>query len=480
MNATATIIKILCFFLLFIVLCSQLTHAQDTYKIEGNLEGYEQASIFLAYYFADKQYLLDTSLVENGSFLFTGRDSLNPGVYLIIMPPENKYFQIVVNNPHPNISISANCAALQRTLRFEGSTDNTLFYENLRYVASMSVKADSLAQLMKVVETEDVRTNIQKLLSELDNEVKTYQRTLTENHPTMLTSALVKSGFRTETPTFKGTAEEIQNGKYRFYKEHYFDYVDLGDERLIHCPPDVMYDRVINYLDKLTPKQPDSIINSIDYLLAQLEPSKLAYRTFLIKFLNDYASSKIIGMDAVYVHLVDKYYSQGKAPWIDKAQLAKIIGNARAAKPTLIGKIAPDFIIQLKDSSDIRLHDIQSPYVVLIFWAHDCPHCKESMPEISRFQEDFHDQGVVVFSVCTKVLKDEPKCWDFVMNRGIENLINTSDMKGGRSLVRTLYNVRKTPKLFVLDHEKHILIKDLNVAQLYEYFEKKVGQEKGG
>jgi peroxiredoxin len=308
-------------------------------------------------------------------------------------------------------------------------------------------------------------------LQNIDEKVNAFQKKLVDSHPDLLTSALITSGFRIDVPSYEGSPEEIQLKQYLHYKKHYFDYVDLTDDRLIRSPQHVMYDRVNYYLDKLTPKHPDSIIVSLDYLLEKMEPAEDTYRTFLIKFLNDFAASKIVGMDAVYVHLADEYYAKGKAPWVDDTQLAKIIGNARDAKPTLIGKMAPNFTVQLKDSTDISLYDIKSPYVVLVFWAHDCAHCKETMPEMGTFQSDYEDRGIKVFSICTKVLKDEPACWDFVQEQKIGHMINASDQSGGRSYVRTLYNVRRTPKVFVLDSDKKIVTKELGVEQLREYFD---------
>ncbi len=467
-------------FIFALLAMSSTMLAQPQYHIEGTLTGYDQDSIFLGYYFADKQYLIDTSRVVDGNFVFTGSDTLKPGVYLVVMPPDNKYFQIVVNESHPNFKMTGEHGNLEKTITFDDSPDNTLFYTNLRYISNLRQVADSLRNLQETAADEQDKLAAKVALDQLNKEVEAYQQELVQSNPEMLTSALIRSGFRVEIPDFEGTPEEIQNQQYLYVKKHYFDHVNLGDDRLIRCPQNTMYDRVNYYLDKLTPKHPDSINASIDYLLEKLEPAEDAYRTFLIKFLNDFAASKIVGMDAVYVHLVDKYYAQGKAPWVDETQLAKIIGNARTAKPTLIGKTAPDFTLQLRDSANIKLSDIKSPFTVLIFWAHDCNHCKETMPEIGKFQTDYQDKGVTVFSVCTKVLADEPKCWEFVDEREIGHLINASDMMGGKSFVRTLYNVRRTPKLFVLDEDKKILTKDLNVEQLYEYFETMIGPEEKG
>ncbi len=460
-------------------LSGKLVGQTIAYQIQGKLENYQHDSIYLGYYFADKQYLLDTAVVRDGSFAFEGTDTLVPGSYLVVMPPDNRFFQLMINDSRPNFSFAGDVNQLEKTVEFEGSTENEIFYENLRFIAQMRERADSLTAARDSTLDAQLKEEMEGHLQHLNEEVMTFQKQLVNEYPETLTAALIKSGFRIEIPEYEGTPEEVQQKKYLYYKKHYFDFVDLGDNRLIRSPQHVMYDKVNYYLDKLTPKNPDSIILAIDYLLAKLEPAPDAYRTFLIKFLNDYAASKIVGMDAVYVHLAEKYYGQGKAAWVDQDQLSKIIGNARDAKPTLIGKTAPNFTVQRRDSTDISLYDIDAPYIVLVFWAHDCAHCKETMPHFVKFQEDYSELGVSVFSVCTKVLKDEPGCWEFVDEKKIDALINASDKTGGRSFVRTLYNVRRTPKVFVLDQEKKIISKELGVDQLREYFDTIIKPDKG-
>lgn len=46
-------------------------------------------------------------------------------------------------------------------------------------------------------------------------------------------------------------------------------------------------------------------------------------RFCLPTLLNDYANSKIMGQDALYVHIVKSFYATGKAPWTDSATIQK-------------------------------------------------------------------------------------------------------------------------------------------------------------
>ncbi|MBK8672004.1 MAG: hypothetical protein IPN93_03170 [Bacteroidetes bacterium] len=67
--------------------------------------------------------------------------------------------------------------------------------------------------------------------------------------------------------------------------------------------------------------------------------------------MNKYATSGIMGHDAIYVHLAEKYYLPRKATWSDSATLAKIQESVFYLKPTLIGSYAPRITGLNKDST---------------------------------------------------------------------------------------------------------------------------------
>ncbi|NND31125.1 MAG: redoxin family protein [Saprospiraceae bacterium] len=463
--------------IILLCLIRQVSISQDLqYHIQGHLQNYAEDTIYLGYYFADKQYLIDTTLVTEGKFTFSGPDTLKAGVYLVVMPPDNKFFQIMVSPSERRFSFQANIDSIEQTIVFENATDNTLFYDNLKFIGEKRAEVDEI-NAQKEMAAEAKKEILDQRLQEINKEVMTYQHQLVDSHPGSLTAALVKSGFQIDLPDFTGTKEEINMQQYLYYKKHYFDHVDLSDDRLIRAPSHVMFDRVNYYLEKLTPQHPDSVIQSLDYLLHEMEGAEDTYKNFLIKFLNDYAQSKIVGMDGVYVHLALTYYDAGKAPWVEETQLKKIIANAKDAEPTLIGKTAPNLTVQLRDSTDITLYDFDSKYLVLVFWAHDCAHCKESMPELKKFYEEYNSKGIEVFSICTKLGDDEPPCWDFVDERELDIWVNASDKKGGRSFMHSLFNVKKTPKVFILDQNKKIISKDLGAEQLGEFFDQIIKPE---
>jgi thiol-disulfide isomerase/thioredoxin len=201
-----------------------------------------------------------------------------------------------------------------------------------------------------------------------------------------------------------------------------------------------------------------------------VEPSEETYKFYLIHFLNEYAKSKFVGMDAVYVHIGEKYYCSGKAWWVDEEQLNKICSNVEKLKPILIGKVAPNIAVQRKDGTTISLHDVKSDFTVLFFWDPECGHCKKSIPDVVKFYDKFSSKGVEIFAVCTKTGTDTKGCWDAIEERDMAKWINTTD-PFLKSKYKTLYDIRTTPKIFVLDKDKKIISKGIGGEQLEEVLE---------
>ena len=452
---------------LFFISNFLLISAQEGYNIEVEIANYSIDKVVLGYHLGDKQYIQDTSFLSNGKYLFSGDEALDPGVYLLILPPDNNYCQILIEEKDQHFTFKTDAKNLTDQVKVSGSPNNKLFYSYMDFLNGARKKVKAINdKIDKASEKEKIK--LEEALSKVNEEVKQYQNDLIKNNPKSLTSAIVKAGLEIKIPEYEGTTEEKKQKQYEYYKAHYFDHVDLGDERLLRSP--VLYKRVDYYLNKLTPQHPDSINVSMDYLLTSMEPAEKSFKYYLIHYLNKYAKSKIVGMDAVYVHLVENYYAKGKAMWTDEEQVKKIIDNAKTLKPILIGKIAPDIKMQKQDKTPISLHDIEAKYTVLFFWDPDCGHCKKSMPEMIKFYDDYKSKGVEVFSVCTKVMDKVSMCWETIEEKQMGKWLNVVDPYI-QSRYKSIYDIKTTPRIFVLDENKKILSKRIGVEQLPELFD---------
>lgn len=447
-----------------------LSSAQDGFEIQVNIDGYEESQLSLAYYLGDKQYIQDTvDRAEDGTFTFSGEEALPGGIYLVVMMPDNNFFQILVDDNNQRFKVKTEIGDKQlEATEFTNSDDNSRFYQYLIFLADQRIKGTSLQEALEAATDEKEKAAIQEQLGGLGDEVLTYQKKLIADHPNTMPAAIIKANLPANIPEFSDVAEEnLNETKWRWMQKHYFDNIDLADSRMLRTP--FLFQQVDHYIQKLQVQHPDTLSKAIDYILAQMEPAEDVFKYYLIHFLNSYAGSKFVGMDAVYVHLVDNYYAKDKAPWTEEEQLEKIVDNANRLRPLLIGRTAPDIIMERQDGSKIALSDVESPYTVLYFWRYDCGHCKKSTPIMKEFFDKFKDHGVKIFAGCAKLRDEIPECWEYIDENEIGEWIHVVDPYN-RSRYMQTYDLKSTPQIYVLDADKKIISKRLGAEQLEDFF----------
>lgn len=450
--------------------------AQSGYDIKVSMTNYASDSLFLGFYYGDKQYLKDTAVLEKGKFIFKDDEPLKPGTYLLILRPDNAFVQININKNNQKLDIKFDATDAVNTIDLKGDRDNTAFYKYVRYLNELRPKADEFRKKLEDPNlSETDKKKIEEQLNKLNNEVLQYQQKTIDDNKGTMTAHMIAAFMERPIPDFPELeGKDKQLAQYRYFMDHYFDGIDFLDEGVIRTS--YFFTKVQDYVTKHTVQIPDSINRAIDLVMKKMEGNEDAYKFFLVHFVNHFAKSNIIGMDAVYVHIVDNYYAQGAASWVDEEQLNKMLKNAESLRPILIGRIAPDIKMERKDGTKISLHELKSPYTVLIFWAPDCGHCQKTMPLVVDFYNKFKSQGVEIFSVCTKLTDKVPDCWKMVDEKGMGVFLNVVDPYH-QSKFSTLYDVRSTPQIFILDDKKEILLKRISTEQLdevmTEFFERK-------
>lgn len=441
--------------------------AAQTPSIRVKIDQFAGDTIMLANFFGESQFLRDTAVRgKNDWFEFTRDTMYEEGIYLVVMPPDNQYFQIMMDGKQ-QFSVETEKGQEVSKMKTKGSLDNAVFYDYMRFLNSMRPRAEKINAKKEGVTDEAEIAKIDAELKALNEEVEAHQNNIAAEHPTTLTTALIRANQSPKVPEFDGMEEDAaREAQWRWMQQHYFDNIDLGDARMIRTP--FLAQRVKYYVDKLTLQDPDTLIAAIDYVLEKVRPAKTNFQYFLSSFLNNYAKSKIVGQDAVYVHLVNNYYAKGDAPWLEEETLRKITEEAKKMEPLLIGKEAPDVTLETKDGTPVRIRDINAEYTVMIFWQPNCPACKKSGPPMLEFAKKYADQGVKTVSICTKLTTDVPKCWEFIEEKGWgDDLINLVDPYH-RSRFNVKYNVTGTPRIFILDKDKKIVLKGIGAEQLDE------------
>ena len=446
---------------LFFLIVSLNAFSQNAYTIKFKITGLKDSVCYLYHHYGKGQYVSkDTAKADaDGNLLFQGKTKLPEGVYALVLP--KTYFDLLITSEQ-NFSIETDTADIINTMKVTGSAENKLFSDFQKEMARRHKEVDPYAKALKTAKSQDSITMLRKKVEEVEKAVMDYRKNLVKNNPASFTSKIVKATFEPEIPE----APLLPNGKtdstfaFRYYKAHYFDNMDLSDERLLRTP--FFHNKIERYIKNLTVQIPDSINKAADELLSKVTNKEL-YRYCVWFITNTYESSEIMGMDAVFVHMAENYYLAGKIQGADTSMLNKMKGRVAILKPILLGKKAPNLYLTDTTNKVAELHKIKSKYLVLFFYDPDCGHCRKTTPELLEFYKKNKSKGVQIYAASI-ARKDEP--WrKFIKEFKVQDWINVWD-----SLTVTdfnkVYDVYSTPVIYVLDENKKIIAKRLGVDQL--------------
>ncbi len=450
--------------------CSLLQSAvaQKGYEIKVKLDNYAAKTLVLGYHMADKQYIRDSTTVgADGFFTFKGDTLLPCGVYLLVLKPDNNLIQVLLPDGDQTLTLTADAKDPANSVKIKGSEDNIAFYEYTNFLSGLRPEADSIgAQLSRLKNKPADSLRLTARLVGMDKRVKKYQADFVAKHPTFLSTKIIRAVNDPEIPEFKGADRDVQLQRYYWYKQHYFDNIDIADGCLLRSQ--VLFPKLEFYVEKLTPQHPDSINLSLDYVLKKMPPASDNFNFFLIHFLNKYITSKFVGQDACYVHLAQEYYCKGMLKWAKKEDLEKICDNARRLAPILIGKTGPNITLKNQQNQPKSLYDVDADYTVLFFWEPECGYCKKAAPFMVNFAKKYVSQySVKIVSVCTAVTEKAAECWKSAQEKEFSDILfmNLYDPYI-QSRYKTLYDVQTTPQIFILNRQHEIIMKRIDAEQL--------------
>ena len=164
------------------------------YELTFNMEGCPNGTAILAYYYGNKQYIKDSTKVDaSGKFVFKGDGDLDQGIYLAVMPPDNKYFEVIVDEDQ-QFTMASKYTAPVKGMKVTGSDENKRFYDYLNFLEKqkakskpLTVKAEELkkADSLGYAELPEFK-ELQEKMGDIDEEVKEYKNKFIEDNPNAL------------------------------------------------------------------------------------------------------------------------------------------------------------------------------------------------------------------------------------------------------------------------------------------------------
>lgn len=465
----------------FMTLCA---YTQE-YEIKLKIHGVKDSVVYLGHHFGEKKLVVDTARINsNGEAVFSGNKKLAKGIYLIVMPSRNMtYFEILIGEQQ-KFSVETDTTNFVKTMKIKGSKENIAFnqYQNL-----MSEIQNQRFELDKKYEAAKDNTEEQQRIIEIMTEQYNERKKITENFITQNAGSyfskillMMKEVEIPEAPK-DSTGNPIEpDFQYKYYKAHYWDFVDWGESGLLRTP--IFEPKLDYYFEKMVVPLPDSLIPEADRIITKAYESgdSLMFQYTASHLLYYFESSEIMGYDAIFVDIAEKWYLSGKAFWADTAFMNKLRPAVEKQSVTLIGYPAIDLKrMQTVDEKYMSLYQVDADYTILVFYEPSCGHCKKEVPALmQQYRDSLKVMNVKVFAVYDQY--DRAEWEEFIKNKDLneEGWINVWDGPYPHSGFRKSYNIVTTPSLFILDRNKKIIAKRLSVESIKGFLDYENGLEK--
>ena len=460
---------------LFLFVSVSVSGASKGYRISIQIAGNVDTVLYLAHYYGDKQYIDDTArLGKNKIYLFEGKNNLPDGMYIIAGQKKNKYFDFFITGEQ-HFDLQCDPSDIAGSMHIKNSGENQLFFTYIDFLARMQKKVEPLqAKIKKYAGTPDSLADAREQIDIINKNVTEYISSHIKNNPGYLSTKFIMANIEPEIGPFLINSEGKTDSTRLFetYRQHFFDNIDFTDPRLIYTP--VLTEKIKFYLEKLVLQQPDSINNACDLIIRKGSQNKDVYKYLVWYLALRYEASEIMGLDAVFVHIVEKYYESGLAEWLYPTVKDNILKRVNTLKPLLLGKPAPNMILMDTTNQPVALSAIKARYTLIFFWESNCGHCKTEVPKAIKLYHEMKDKyGLQVYAVSSDT---SMTAWKKYIRTNNPGWINVNGNLSFTPDFHNLYDAHSTPVMYLLDENKIIIAKRIlsdQIGDIIKQYEKR-------
>ena len=218
-----------------------------------------------------------------------------------------------------------------------------------------------------------------------------------------------------------------------------------------------------------------STINSVDNLMSEAANNKSAYQEFANYLYAKYSNSQYVCYDAIPIHISQNYMCNSDAPygggyWLEAQNKKEICDYGKKYKPSLCGEIITDVHIKLlpqTNSKYLHLEDVESKYTLLYFWKNECSYCEKQAQVLASNYTELQKLGVEIIGISVDE-KAIDKAEQLIVSNTMD-WINTVDLN---HTISKKLGIDSLPYLFLLDNDKRILKKEINIEQVILYLKR--------
>jgi thiol-disulfide isomerase/thioredoxin len=437
----------------------QLMYSQS-WLIQGTIENCAEGTVKLASYYGEQFSVVDSLDTKSGFFYFVLSETAPPGIYRIIyaesrgeVMSRNRFVDFIFNRENVEMIISS--SEQGPVPYFEGSI------ENMVYSRFMDFELEYESELMKVYGQLDPSRRGEagyeaavSSYNQLQKERTSFMDSVTRVHPGLYAVKMINA-FR--SPFIPG--DMSHDDRIDTLKRSFFAQSAIDDPALLTAPVYTL--KIIDYLslykvDTITrEEQEEQYIEAADQIMANVS-SDAELRSFVVEFM--LKGFEMLDMEQVELYLADNYLDETCESDIVELILSRMEGYKKMAP----GETAPDFVIRDMNGRNYRLSEMTSDYVLVVFWASSCDHCRQMMPELDGWYKNENDIGLEVIAISIDSSYADFKQYLDELNPG---WITAHDPLGWYGKVPGDYCIYATPTLYLLDRHRKILARPTTFRQ---------------
>ena len=469
-------------FILFILAGNNLFAQKKTKKSSNQgselkfvLNGVPDTVLYLATYYHGKNYIYDTlypSKKDKYTFILK-KDTLIPkGIYALAGQNHGKYMDFVIDSIFSFTAIAGDNR--MNNLRFQDSYENVIMLDFMIQMSGFQHNMMNINnKIKKEQESENPDTSFiqeqRKELLEYRDSLKRFETDFIDSHRNSLfakTRLMMHDIQIPEAPRNSDGSLVDSNFGFHYYLNHYWDNIDFQESALFNTPFP-FNSKLEYYFDKVVPPFVDSIIKYTDILLEKAKGNADVFRYILSHVSSKAERSQYVAHDAVFVHVVQKYYAKGCCPWVDEAILERMIDKAETLNLILIGKKVPELYMADTNGRFRSNYESKRKYTIMWFWDLNCGYCKTATPKLVDFYNRQHDS--LDFEIYAVGATNDIERWKKqIVEKGMTQWINVAGDTMSLDY-RQVFDISAFPVIFVLDKDKKIIVKKIGVDELENF-----------
>ncbi|PKP21222.1 MAG: hypothetical protein CVU04_02270 [Bacteroidetes bacterium HGW-Bacteroidetes-20] len=435
------------------------------HKLVFKIDDAKDQVVYLAIHYREKLLLRDSAKNDGrGVFMFAGENLYEEGLYTLVSQSKLPYLNFIIDGEQ-HFKYFLDTIGDVRNFRVEGSPQNAEMLRFQRKTVKAQQQVKYFQEKMKEFENgnKDSLEFYTQQMKNLNKEMEDFIKDLIAQNPNYLFSKLQKSYQYIDVPEPPVKADGTIDSNFQaiYYRTHFWDNFDLSDRRFLYLPS---FERNMKeYFTKiLWMYEPDTINTYIDMVLKKVESDSVMYRYFIEWLSYQFETSKIIGHDAVFVHIAKENQLKGKCNWLDEETIGKYQRRVSSMEPLLIGKKSVELIMpDTTQTTDFtKWHSsyrLSKPYVVLWFYDPTCHTCKSESEHLRTVYDSLESIGKRNFDVFAVGSDTDIERWKNYVKEKKYPWINVGGNSANIDYIE-VYNIIGNPTMYIIDNSNKEII----------------------